>query len=98
MVLVAVFCVAAFQILAFGYGAVMADNAVEAAALAHANGDDARAAATEALPGWPKDNIWLDIHGDQLRLALRTPVLLPGLDGKLVTRSKAVVRTSRGSR
>lgn len=86
-----------FQLLGAGYAAVMCGHAVEAAALAAANGKDARAAAQAAVPGWPDRAIDVHRRGGRVRVTLRPPSLFGLLDHKLAITSEAAVRTPSGS-
>jgi pyrimidine deaminase RibD-like protein len=84
------------QILGAGYAAVMAGHAAEAAALAAANGRNARKAAADAVPGWPERA--LDVHsaGGSVRVTMHPPSLFGLLGHKLAIRADAAVRTPRG--
>jgi hypothetical protein len=81
-----------FQLLAFGYAAVMADHAAEAAALALANGEDPPRAAAGAVPGWPQRALRVQRQGGRVRLTLLAPSPLSFLRGRLSITSEAVVR------
>ena len=63
----------AFQLLAAGYAAVMADHAAEAAALALVNGREPRAAAERALPGWPRRALRVQTKGGRAEVTLVPP-------------------------
>jgi hypothetical protein len=71
------------QVLGAGYGAVMADHAAEAAALAIFNGRPPETAVRTAVPGWPDGAIGVDRTGDLVRVRLRAPSLLRSLRGRL---------------
>jgi hypothetical protein len=87
-----------FQLLAFGYGAVMADHAAEAAALALANGEDPARAAGAAVPGWPKKALRVRSASDRVDVTLFPPSALSFLRGRLVVTGEAAVRQRpRGS-
>ena len=85
-----------FQLLGAGYAAVMAGHAAEAAALAVANGHDARGAAARAVPGWPAHALDVRRSGGRVRVTLRPPSLFHLLDGRLAISEQAAVRTPGG--
>jgi hypothetical protein len=88
-----------FQLLGFGYAAVMADNAAEAAALAIVNGRDPGAAAREALPAWPAGAVRVRAERGRVTVTLLPPSPLRLLRERLATTAEAVVREPpRGSR
>jgi hypothetical protein len=82
----------ALQLLAAGYGAVMADHAAEAGALALANGRPVADAARGAVPGWPDRAARVRVDGDTVRVTLVPPSPLPFLRGRLASTGRAVVR------
>jgi hypothetical protein len=82
----------AFQLLATGYAAVMADHAAEAGALALANGRAAADAARSAVPAWPDAATRVRTEGDTVEVTLVPPSPLPFLRGHLSTTGRAVVR------
>jgi hypothetical protein len=82
----------AFQLLAVGYGLVMADHAAEAAALALANGHDAGEAARAAVPGWPRPALRVASSGGRVRVTLVVPSPLRFLRERLAITGEAVVR------
>jgi hypothetical protein len=86
------------QLLAAGYGAVMADDAAEAAALALVNGRAPRDAARAAVPGWPARAIDVRRHEDRVTVALRTPSPLRMLRGRLTFESTARVPPAQAER
>ena len=81
-----------FQLLAIGYGAVMADHAAEAAALALANGRQPEQAARAAVPGWPHRAMSVQSTGGQVRVTLVPPSPLAFLRERLVVSGEAAVR------
>lgn len=85
-----------FQLLAAGYAAVMAGHAAESAALAIANGHDARRAAARAVPGWPARAMEVQRSGGRVRVTLRPPTLFHALDGRLAITERAAVRAQGG--
>ena len=78
----------AFQLLAIGYAAVMADHAAEAAALALANGRNARA----AVPGWPPGAASVRTSGGRVFVTLVPPSPLRVLRDRLAATGEAAVR------
>ena len=85
-----------FQLLAVGYGAVMADHAAEAAALALAVGSDPDEAAAAAVPGWPKNALRVRSAADRVEVTLLPPTALSFLRGRLAVTGAAVVRPRHG--
>jgi hypothetical protein len=84
-----------FQLLAVGYGAVMADHAAEAAALALAVGGDPEDAADAAVPGWPKDALRVRSASGRVEVTLLPPTALSFLRGRLAVTGEAAVRQRR---
>jgi hypothetical protein len=82
----------AFQLLAVGYGAVMADHAAEAAALALANGHDPEAAVRSAVPGWPGSATRVARAGGRVTVTLTAPSPLRFLRDRLAVTGEATVR------
>jgi hypothetical protein len=82
----------AFQLLAVGYGLVMADHAAEAAALALANGQDAEEAAGAAVPGWPHRALRVARSRGRVSVTLVVPSPLRFLRERLAITGEAVVR------
>jgi hypothetical protein len=81
-----------FQLLAVGYGAVMADHAAEAAALAIVNGNDPDQAARAAVPGWPKDALRVRSALNRVEVTLLPPSPLSSLRGRLAVTGEATGR------
>lgn len=82
---------AAAQLLAVGYGSVLAGNAAEAGALRLAGGGDARAGARAALPGWSRARARVDVSAGEVRVQLRPPALLRALARELEVSATATV-------
>jgi hypothetical protein len=82
----------ALQLLAAGYGAAMADNAAEAAALAVANGQDAAGAARAAVPGWPARAVRTRSERGRVSVELSPPSPLGFVRRRLTATATAVVR------
>jgi hypothetical protein len=79
------------QLLAVGYGAVLAGNAAEAGALALAGGGDPAVAARAALPGGAEARAGVHVGGGRVTVALRPPTLVPALAERLELSSTAVI-------
>jgi len=90
--LLAIAGLAAFQILAAGHAAAVADGAVEAAALALANGRDPERAAAAAAPGWPRRAMRVERDGGAVRVTLAPRTALGILRGRLRVSAEAWVR------
>ena len=63
----------ALQLLAAGYSLTLADGAAEAGAMALAAGRPAAPAVREALPGWARDRVGIEVDGGRLTVRLRPP-------------------------
>ena len=82
------------QMLCFGYAQTAVDGAAEAAAIATADGRDPVAATSAALPGWAASRVEVKSRSDGTSTVEVEPrSLLPGLDGRLVARASAWVRS-----
>jgi hypothetical protein len=90
--LVLLLALAGFQVLGAGYGAVMADHAAEAAALALVNGKAPDVAARAAVPGWPKNALRVRSAPDRVEVTLLPPSPLSFLRGRLAVTGDAAVR------
>jgi hypothetical protein len=90
--LLAIAGLAAFQILAAGHAAAVADGAAEAAALALANGGDPERAAAAAAPGWPRRAMRVEHEAGAVRVTLvpRSPLAI--LRGRIRVSGEAWVR------
>ena len=85
----------ALQLLAAGYALTLADGAAEAGALALASGERARAAVSDALPGWARDRVRVTVSGGRVEVRLLPPSPLKALSERLAVRSAAWVRPPR---
>jgi Flp pilus assembly protein TadG len=83
---------AAFQVLAAGHAASVADNAAEAGALALVNGGDPEAAARAAAPPWARRGLRVSRQAGQVRVSLQAPAALRLLPGHFEATAHAVVR------
>jgi hypothetical protein len=79
------------QLLAVGYASVLAGNAAEAGALAVAAGQDGRAGARQALPGWSRARASVDVDGGRVDVELRPPSPVSALAEALEVRAAAEV-------
>ncbi len=82
----------ALQLLATGYSLTLADAAAEAGAIALAAGRPAAPAVREAVPGWARDRMDVQVRGGRLTVRLRPPSPLRGLAQRLEVSSSAWVR------
>jgi hypothetical protein len=81
-----------FQLLAVGYGVVMADHAAEAAALALVNGGEPDEAARAAVPGWPRSALHVSEERERVGVTLLAPSPFGFLRGRLAVTGEATVR------
>jgi len=86
----------ALQLLAAGYSLTLADGAAGAGAMALAAGRPAVPAVREALPGWARDRVAVDVHGGRLTVRLRPPSPIGALARRLELRSSVWVRRPAG--
>ncbi|MFN8216480.1 MAG: hypothetical protein U0R71_07765 [Solirubrobacterales bacterium] len=85
----------ALQLLAAGYALTLADGAAEAGALALASGGSGAAAARQALPGWARDDVSVEVRGGTVSVRLRPPSPLRALADRLEVTSSASAREAR---
>jgi hypothetical protein len=85
----------ALQLLAAGYALTLADGAAEAGAMALAAGRPASPAVREALPGWARARVDVDVDGGQLTVRLRPPSPIEEVARRLEVSSSAWVRRPR---
>lgn len=85
----------ALQLLVAGYSMTLADGAAEAGALALASGGSAAEAAREALPGWAKDDVSVDVESGTVSVRLRPPSPIAALAERLAVSSSASARPAR---
>src|SRR5436190_17093429 len=86
----------ALQLLATGYSLTLADGAAEAGAMALAAGKPAAPAVREALPGWARGRIHIDVDGGRLTVHLEPPSPLSAVAQELAVSSSTWVRTPGG--
>jgi hypothetical protein len=84
------------QLGAAGYAATLADGAAEAGALAVAAGRPPRPAVAEALPGWARERYAVEVERGNVRVELRPPSPLEGLERALAVSSSAWARRPAG--
>jgi hypothetical protein len=77
------------QALAAGVAQELAGHAAQSAAVAVAEGRDGAAAAREALPGWTRVRVRVELHGTRVRVRVTPPSLLPGLGDRLAATAQA---------
>ena len=94
--LLAIAGLAAFQILAAGHAAAVADSAAEAAALAVANGRDPERAAAAAAPGWPGRAVRIEHDRGAVRVTLSPRTPLGILRGRIHVSGDAWIRPPAG--
>lgn len=82
----------ALQLLAAGYALTLADGAAEAGALALASGSSASDAAREALPGWAREDVAVEVHGGEVSVQLRPPSPFAAVAERLEVSSSASAR------
>ena len=82
----------ALQLLAAGYSLTLADGAVEAGAMALAAGRAPTPAVRDALPGWARQRVDVDVDGGLLTVRLRPPSPLGALARRFEVSSWAWVR------
>jgi hypothetical protein len=85
----------ALQLLVAGYAMTLADGAAEAGALALASGGSAAGAAREALPGWARDDVSVEVEGGRVSVRLRPPSPISALADRLTVSSSAAARPAR---
>ena len=83
----------ALQLLATGYSLTLADGAAESGAMAMAAGRAPAQAVREALPGWARQRVQVEVDGGRLTVRLRPPSPLGTLSRRLEVSSSAWVRS-----
>jgi hypothetical protein len=86
----------ALQLLATGYSLTLADGAAEAGAMALAAGKPAEPAVREALPGWARGRIHVQVDGGRLTVRLEPPSPLATVARELEVSSSTWVRRPDG--
>jgi hypothetical protein len=84
------------QLLAAGYALTLADGAAEAGAVALVAGNDAPAAVREALPGWARGRMRVEVRGGRVEVRLRPPSPFAAVADALAVSSSATVRRPGG--
>ena len=80
------------QLLAVGYSSSLADGAVEAGALALAQGAPATEAVRDALPGWADESVSVVTDGGRVTVTLAPPSPFEAISRRLEVSSSAWVR------
>lgn len=77
------------QLLMAGAARELAGNAAEAGAVAMLQGGDAREAARDAVPGWSRSRLRVEVRGGAVRVEMRPAPLVPPLADLLIARATA---------
>ena len=77
------------QLLAAGAAHELAGSAAESGAAAILQGLDPEKAATEALPGWSRSRVDIEVAGRRVRVHIRPVPLIPGLADLLASTATA---------
>ena len=77
------------QALAAGLAVELAGHAAQSGAVALAEGRDGAAAARDALPGWARSGLRIEVEGMRVRVRVTPPALLPGVAHRLATTATA---------
>jgi hypothetical protein len=77
------------QLLAAGAAHELAGTAAESGAAAILQGLDPEKAATEALPGWSRSRVDIEVAGRRVRVHIRPTPLIPGLADLLASTATA---------
>jgi Flp pilus assembly protein TadG len=77
------------QALAAGLAESLAGHAAQSAAVAVAEGRDGEQAARDALPGWTRARVQVELHGTRVRVRVTPPSLLPGAGDRLAATASA---------
>lgn len=85
----------AFQMLAVGHAASLADGAAQAAAVATVNGRSADRAARRSLPAWAAGRVEVVRTGGLIRVTLRPPAVIGPVSGLLRVGSTVRVHPGR---
>jgi len=87
--LLAAIVLAAFQLLAAGAARELAGNAAAAGAAAMLQGLDPEDAARDALPGWSRSRVSIDVSERRVVVRLRPVTVVPGVGGALTATAVA---------
>jgi nitrogen fixation protein FixH len=77
------------QLLLAGAASEYAGHAAEAGAVAMLEGGDPAAAARDAVPGWSRSRLVVEVDGAAVRVAVRPPSLVPALAVALTAHAQA---------
>lgn len=78
------------QVLAWGAARELAGHAAEAGAVAMLQGNDPQEAVREALPGWARSRLEVDVKDDVVRVRVRPLALIPPLARAMTATGRAV--------
>jgi len=77
------------QLLAAGAVHELAGTSAQAGAMAILQGGDPERAARDAVPGWARGHMKVDVAGRRIRVRLRPVALVPGVSGALASEAVA---------
>ncbi len=80
-----------FQLLAVGYASVLAGSAAEAGALALAGGGDAHRGARDAVPGFSRVRMRVEVARGRVKVRMHPPSPLAAVAEHLEVRAEAAV-------
>lgn len=80
---------AILQALAAGLASEMAGHAAQNGAVAIAEGRDGAVAARDALPGWARSRVQVELRGTRVRVQVTPPGLVPGMGERLAATATA---------
>jgi pilus assembly protein CpaE len=87
--LVVAVALAILQALAAGVAVELAGHAAHSGAVALAEGRDGAAAARDALPGWARSRMRVEVSRSRVHVDVTPPSLLPGAGARLVASATA---------
>jgi hypothetical protein len=80
---------AVLQLLAAGAAQEYAGHAAEAGAIALGEGHDARDAARDAIPGWSRRRLAVEVDGRRVEVRLRPPAIMGSVGDLLAAEATA---------
>jgi len=95
--LVVLVAAAILQLLAAGYAAELADHAAEAGAVAMLQQREPTDAVRDALPGWSRERVEVEVRGRKVEVRLRPPALTASLADLLASEATADAGRSAAS-
>ncbi len=87
--MLALVAAAVMQLLAAGVAAELADHAAEAGAVAILQQREPRQAVRDALPGWSRDRVTIEVRGRTVRVSMRPPALTRSIARMLTADARA---------